>query len=199
MAETFTLKAWTGRAFHLMHGTKLRITNSFGSQVVDTWAFRARDVTEYMSMEHTRVHYVTPTPVKGTTFRSNKRRPLLELTEDTSPGVHDWFFAACDQARYEMLGFRGEHENCSDNLRQAMVGLGHPINHVPCPLNLFENAPLLKGDTSIYPPASRPGDFVELTACTDLIVCLSACPQDMADTNGLDREPRDAKVAISQN
>ncbi|PJE28858.1 hypothetical protein SAMN06297129_1292 [Pseudooceanicola antarcticus] len=196
MNNTFTLMARTGRAFHLAQGAQLRITNIFGSQVVDTWAFRADDINEYMSMEHTRVHSTCPTPGKGTVFRSNMRRPLLKFTADSSPGVHDWFFAACDGARYEMLGFLGEHENCSDNLRRAMTKLGHPISHIPCPLNLFENAPLLKGDIGIYPPASRPGDFVELTAFVDLIVCLSACPQDMADTNGLDREPKNVQVSV---
>ena len=109
MAETFTLKACTGQAFHLLCGATLRMTNTFGVQVVDTWAFSADDISEFMSMEHTRVHSVTPMPVKGTTFRSNHRRPMLEFSEDTSPGVHDWFFAACDQARYQLLGFQGAH------------------------------------------------------------------------------------------
>lgn len=49
---------------------------------------------------------------------------MLEFFEDTSPGVHDWFFAACDQARYEMLGFQGVYGNCCDNLRQAIAALG---------------------------------------------------------------------------
>ncbi len=192
----FTLKARTGRAFHLRDGARLRIINTFGTQVVDTWAFCTADVTEFMSMEHTRVHVATPTPVKGTIFRSNRRRPLLEFTQDTSPGVHDWFFAACDRSRYEMLGHEGTHDNCSDNLLNAMSEFGQTIEHVPCPLNLFENAPLFDGDTSIHPPVSRPGDYVELTALTDLIICLSACPQDMADTNGADRLPKDIEVEI---
>lgn len=196
MDSTFTLKAGTGRAFHLGQGATLRVENTFGTQVVDTWAFRADDLTEFMSMEHTRVHAPSPTPQKGTVFLSNRRKPILEFTEDTSPGVHDWFFAACDQARYEMLGHTGAHENCSDNLRAAIAELGHLIEYVPCPLNLFENAPLLDGDTGIYPPLSSPGECVELTALTDLIVCLSACPQDMADTNGLDRKPKDVEVTI---
>ncbi|WP_170393391.1 DUF1989 domain-containing protein [Ruegeria arenilitoris] len=58
-------------------------------------------------MEHTCVHSATPTPVKGTIFRSNRRCLMLEFNEDASPGVHDWFFAACDQAHYEMLVFKG--------------------------------------------------------------------------------------------
>ncbi|SLN55005.1 hypothetical protein RUM8411_02670 [Ruegeria meonggei] len=47
-----------------------------------------------------------------------------------------------------------------------------------------------------HPPVSRSGDFIELTALADLIICLSACPQDLADTNGTEREPRDAEVSI---
>jgi uncharacterized protein len=196
LMSKFALKACTGRAFPLEKGAKLRIVNTFGNQVVDVWAFIAVDIAEFMSMEHTRVHAPSPTPVKGTTFLSNTRRPMLEFTDDTSPGVHDWFFAACDQARYEMLGCKVRHENCSDNLRSAMAEVGHRISHIPCPLNIFENAPLLSGDTGIYPPVSCPGDFVELTALADLILCLSACPQDMADTNGTDRIPKDVEVQI---
>jgi uncharacterized protein YcgI (DUF1989 family) len=197
MVKSFTLKARTGRAFPLAKGASVRVVNSFGTQVVDVWAFCTEDLAEFMSMEHSRVHAQTPTPVEGTVFCSNRRRALLQMTKDTSPGIHDWFFAACDQARYEMLGHVGAHENCSDNLKSAMAELGHPIGHVPCPLNLFENAPLLDGDTRIHPPVSRPGDFVELTALADLTVCLSSCPQDMADTNGADREPKDVEIEFA--
>ncbi|MDA8586071.1 urea carboxylase-associated family protein [Rhodobacteraceae bacterium] len=196
MESTFTLIACTGRAFYLGEGATLRIVNTFGTQVVDAWAFNANDSAEFMSMEHTRVHAPSPIPVKGTVFRSNKRQPMLEFIHDTSPGDHDWFFAACDQVRYEILGHTDAHANCSDNLKNAMAETGNPVTHVPCPLNLFENAPLLSGDTGIYPPTSRPGDSVELAALADLIVCLSACPQDMADTNGSDRLPKDVEVTI---
>jgi len=196
MSSVFTLKARTGRAFHLAQGSRFRIINTFGTQVADVWAFCQTDTFEFMSMEHTRVHAPAPTPIKGTVFLSNRRQTLLEFTDDTSPGVHDWFFAACDQARYEMLGHQGAHANCSDNLRTAMANLGYPIAHVPCPLNIFENAPLLNGDTGIYPPKSRPGDSVEMTALTDLIVCISACPQDLADTNGPDRMPKNVEIEI---
>lgn len=196
MVEIFTLKARTARAFHFSKGARLRIINTFGSQVVDVWAFCADDMSEFMSMEHTRVHAPSPTPAQGTIFRSNLRRPMLEFTKDTSPGVHDWFFAACDQTRYEMLGHVGQHDNCTDNLRTAMATLERRIDHVPCPLNLFENAPLLQGDTSIYPPVSKPGDLVELTALADVIVCASACPQDLADTNGVEWKPKDVEIKL---
>ena len=193
----FALEAGTGRAFNLRQGNILRIVNTFGAQVVDTWAFAADDINEHMSMEHTRVHAPHPTPRVGTVFRTNRRRPILEFTRDSSPNCHDWFFAACDQQRYELLGYKGMHKNCSENLLRAMNELGYSLLNVPCPLNLFENAPLIsEGTTDILPPLSRPGDAVELVALLDIIICLSACPQDMVPTNGEDMMPRDVEVEV---
>ncbi|MBO9436654.1 DUF1989 domain-containing protein [Ruegeria sp. R13_0] len=78
MAETIVLKARTGRAFRLVQGAQLRVTNTFGPQVIDAWAFMVDDIAGFMSMEHTRVHSDTPTTVKGTIFRSNRRCPMPE-------------------------------------------------------------------------------------------------------------------------
>lgn len=195
--DHFVLKARTGRAFTLPKGSRLSVVNTHGSQVVDTWAFASGDIGEFMSMEHTRVHAPHPTPRVGTVFRTNRRRPILEFAGDSSPHCHDWFFAACDRQRYEMLGFQGVHDNCTDNLFRAMAELGHELKQVPCPLNLFENAPLVsEGTTGIKPPLSRPGDTVELVTLLDVIICLSACPQDMVPTNGADMTPRDVEIRI---
>ena len=196
MTDTaFTLKARTGRAFRLPEGGRVKVTNTFGSQVVDTWAFKDDNLSEYMSMEHTRVHVDTPVPKAGTVLVSTQRRAILEMVEDTSPGVHDWFFAACDRYRYAKLGVP-DHANCADNLRMAMRALGKHQQHVPCPLNLFQNCPVTSGDINIYPPVSKPGDFVVLEAKMDVIMCLSACPQDLADTNGAERTPRDCEIEL---
>ncbi|MEO1398833.1 MAG: DUF1989 domain-containing protein, partial [Pseudomonadota bacterium] len=35
---------------------------------------------------------------------TNRRRPLNEIDEDTSPGVHDILIACCDQPRYTASG-----------------------------------------------------------------------------------------------
>ena len=78
-----------------------------------------------------------------------------------------------------------------------MDEFGHSLFNVPCPLNLFENAPLVsEGTTDVLPPLSRPGDAVELVALLNVIICLSACRQDMVPTNGEDMMPRDVEVEI---
>lgn len=197
MIDQFILRARTAKAFILPQGATLRIINTHGSQVVDTWAFCTDIYDEFMSMEHTRVHAKSPMPNVGTVFRTNKRRPILKFITDTSAGQHDWFYAACDQQRYEILGFEGAHDNCTDNLRMAMSDIEREVSHVPCPLNLFENAPILTAENmEIRPPTSRAGDVVEFAALMDMVICLSACPQDMVVTNGADMTPRNVEIQI---
>ncbi len=197
MPRKLLLQARKALAVRVSRDERIRVINTHGSQVVDTWAYDLEDAPAFMSMEHTRVHAAHPTPVNGTVFLTNHRRPVLEMTADTSPGIHDWFFAACDRYRYELLGFKGVHDNCSDNLRAVLVEEGLEAHTVPCPLNLFENVPLVAGGSmAIEPPAGKAGDYVELTARTNALVAFSACPQDMAPTNGADMMPKDVELEI---
>jgi uncharacterized protein YcgI (DUF1989 family) len=176
-------------ALRLTRGERVRVVNTHGQQVVDTWAF-VDPATEWMSMEHSRLHMGRVNPRVGDTFVTNHRRDVLTLVEDTSGGVHDTLLAACDRYRYELLGAVG-HDNCTDNLHAALATLEHAAPVTPSPLNLFENAPPdVDGTIAIAAPISTPGSFVTLRAELDLVIVLSACPQDMAATNG--PGPRDA-------
>lgn len=191
------LKAKTALAFPVKRGQTISVINTHGSQVVDVWGVVRADPSEFMSMEHSRVHCSDPSPRLGTRFYSNRRRPFLEITGDTSPGVHDWFLAACDRWRYELLGCKGFHANCTDNLHSALKAHGVTIPTTPAPLNLFENAPLHSGNKSgISAPISRAGDTVDLLLHLDAFVVLSACPQDMVPTNGHDMVSRDVEIRI---
>ena len=133
------LRAREGIAVPLRAGEALRITNLEGGQVVDTWVLAQSDPGEYVSMEHTRVALGRLIPRAGDGLYSNHRRPLLTLTEDTSPGVHDTLIAACDPERYRQLGAEAGHASCAENFRAALVTLGIQTDHVPAPLNLFMN------------------------------------------------------------
>ena len=145
--------------------------------MIDTWAFSAADSTEYMAMDATRVFNLRMTPRVGDALVTNRRREILVLDEDTSPGRHDTMMAACDRWRYHLLGFEGIHDNCSDNLASAMAELGIVVTHTPSPLNLFMNIPWDdSGDLRFEPPLAHPGDHVVLRARMDCIVAMSACP-----------------------
>ena len=116
--QNFTVPARKGRAVRLQRGQQIKVINTYGSQVIDTWAFNAADISECMSMEHTRGVIDKMYPEPGEAFVTTHRRPILTVVEDTSPGDHDSLIAACDRYRYELLGVKGHHDNCSDNPRR---------------------------------------------------------------------------------
>ena len=192
-----TVPARRGRAVRLAAGQAIRIVNTHGSQVVDTWAFTAHDLSEFMSMEHLRATLGKVFPGTGDALVTNRRRPILHLEEDTSPGRHDTVIAACDVHRYALLGCREYHDNCTDNLRAALGALGLRAPEVPAPLNLWMNIPILPdGRIEWGTPLSRPGDHVVLRAALDCVVALSACPQDMIPINGADCIPTEVHFEV---
>ncbi len=186
-----------GHAVQMLRGHVARVINTHGQQVVDTWAFVREDLREFMSMEHTRAALSRIMPRPGDALVTNRRRPILTLMTDTSPGNHDTLVAACDRYRYELLGCTGYHENCTDNLAAALRELGLAPAITPSPLNLFMNIPVANGvSISFEPPVSKPGDYVELRAEMDCILAFSACPQDIVPINGAACTPTDFEFEI---
>jgi uncharacterized protein YcgI (DUF1989 family) len=96
-----TIPARQGKAALVEAGRIVRVINTHGQQVVDTWAFNRHDVAEFMSMEHTRSFLRRLIPRVGDALVTNRRRPILTIVDDTSGGIHDTLLAACDRYRYE--------------------------------------------------------------------------------------------------
>ncbi|MET1028801.1 MAG: urea carboxylase-associated family protein [Dongiaceae bacterium] len=193
--DLVTIPARRGRAARLTQGQQVKIINTHGKQVVDTWAFNTEDLHEFMSMEHSRATMLTVFPKVGDIFLTNHRRPILTITEDTTPGIHDTLIAACDKHRYKQLGASGYHESCTENLGLALRELGFEPPETPSPLNLFMNVPVsAEGKLAFKPPVSSPGQYITLRAEMDLIIVFSACPQDMIPVNDL--KPTDAHFSV---
>jgi len=189
------IPARTGQAIRMAQGEIVRVINLHGTQVVDSWAFCAGDPAEFMSMEHSRTYWLRANPRAGDCLLTNRRRPILTLMADTSPGVHDTLIAACDKARYEQLAGEAGHANCADNLQSALAGLGISGVGVPAPLNLFMNVAILDaGRLEFRAPVCAPGDYVDLRAERDLVMVFSACPQDMMPVN--DFCPREVAIQV---
>jgi uncharacterized protein len=191
------IPARSGRAIHAARGDAIEVVNTHGTQVVDFWALCPPDLSEHLSMEHTRTATRRLIPRVGDTLVSNVRRPLLTVITDTSPGVHDTLIASCDPERYRQLGVEGQHDNCRDNFEAALADLGLAAPPLPAPLNLFMNVPWTPDGTLRFePPVSRPGDLVRLRVETDLVVVMSACPQDLTPVNGAAQRPVDVEVRL---
>ncbi|MGH7037215.1 MAG: DUF1989 domain-containing protein [Stellaceae bacterium] len=192
------IPARKGKAAPMRRGQTVKVINTKGQQVVDTWAFSTDDLREFLSMEHSRVAIGRIIPKIGDVLVTNRRRPILTLIADTSGGVHDTLLAACDRYRYEGLGVTEYHDNCTDNLLAALAALGLEAPHTPAPLNLFMNTPVIGGDRIDFrPPVSTPGSYVALRAEMDCIIAFSACPQDRVPINGTAMRPTEAHFEIA--
>jgi len=197
MGEVVAIPARKGRAVAMAKGQRIKVINTHGQQVVDAWAFNRQDPSEFMSMEHTRTALLRAIPRVGDALVTNHRRPILTLVEDTSPGIHDTLLAACDRYRYELLGCKGHHDSCTDNLAAALATLGMKAPETPAPFNLWMNIPIrADGGLSFEPPVTKRGDHVVLRAEMDCVVAFSACPQDMVPVNGLACTPTEAHFQI---
>ena len=141
MARQIIVKGGHGGRLDVDAGQSLEILNLQGRQICDFFAFVRGDVAEFLSPAHTRAELMKISLARGDRLASVRRRPMFEIVEDTV-GCHDLIFPACDPARYR-LGFGLEdHRSCRANLAEAMAEHGIAFEHLPDPINFFQNTPV---------------------------------------------------------
>ncbi|WP_290517986.1 urea amidolyase associated protein UAAP2 [Alcanivorax sp.] len=175
-------------------GQTVRLLDLEGNQAADTLFYSAADPAErYSAMDTIREQgnvYLTA----GTTLMSNRMKPLLEIVADTC-GRHDTLGGACatesNTVRYD-LEKRCMHA-CRDSWMLAVnqhpeFALGkRDITHN---INFFMNVPVTaEGGLTFEDGISAPGKYVELTACTDVVILISNCPQLNNPCNGYNPTP----------
>ena len=186
-----------GAALRLRAGQAVRLANTHGSQVVDTWCLSASDTTEYLSVEHTRRMLLRLFAGEGDALYSNRRTALLMLEQDTSGCLHDMLCACCDHWLYEFYGCAPGHANCRANFIGALAHCGIAAEQVPNPINFWMNVPILTDHRiALHAPVSKPGDWIVLRALRDVVVIFSACPMDVTPVNGEDRTPKSVAYEI---
>ena len=203
MINKHIIPARHGKAFKVSTGDTLKLINTFGTQVVDCWAISSKNLDEHMCMEASRVWLQRLNPILGDTFVTNKRNPILTIVEDTSPGIHDTFMAACDKKRYELLGVESYHRNCSDNLIEALENKNVFLERtILASFNIFMNIQVKSDKITLktLPTVSNPGDYIILRAEIDCYVVFSSCPQDIVKIQGQnDNTPKSVEVEITKN
>ena len=203
MKKKFKIPAKFGKAFCVKSNDTLKLINTFGTQVVDCWAINSENLDEYMCMETSRVWLQRLNPIICDTFVTNHRNPILTIVEDTSPGVHDTFMAACDLKRYELLGVKNYHRNCADNLIEALKKENVFLkNAILASFNIFMNIEVQSDKMTLktLPTVSKPGDYITLRAEMNSYVIFSSCPQDIVKIQGQnDNEPKSVDVEVITN
>jgi len=175
-------------------GETVRILDLEGNQAADTLFFNADDSAERYSAVDTIREQGNVYLTAGTVLRSNRNRPMLEITADTC-GRHDTLGGACatesNTVRYD-LEKRCMHA-CRDSWMLAVneheeFGLGkRDITHN---INFFMNVPVTaEGGLTFEDGISAPGKYVELKALMNTTVLISNCPQLNNPCNGYNPTP----------
>lgn len=170
--ETFHIPARGKLSVDLRTGDRVRVITPNGGQVADFFAFNADAPAEYLSARHTLVSSTRHLyPRAGQVFLTSLRRPIMKFVEDGAREMHEMVLAACDPARYRLLGVEGYHPSCAQNLQDVMAARGITITEIPQPLNLFSSTRAdPDGNIITHPNLTRGGDYAVFEALMDAIV-----------------------------
>lgn len=166
----------SGRAFRLLAGQVLRITDPCGEQVSDLFAFKDDDhrcsLSSGRSIDYASKIYLS----SGDVLYSNDSRPMFTILEDTV-GRHDFLLTPCSQEMFEILyQHRGHHPSCFENLYRSFAQYGIRPEQIGTTFNVFMNVEVTpEGTVHVRAPKSRPGDYIELRAEMDMVCALTSC------------------------
>ncbi|MEA2622508.1 MAG: uncharacterized protein QOH61_1418 [Chloroflexota bacterium] len=172
--------------FELYHGQVMRIIDVEGEQVPDVTLLDLRNLSERLSTQYTKSLNNVAMPTVGHHLYSLECNRLATIVADTV-GDHDWSGGFCSEPlNFLRYGVRGTR-NCRDNLAFALAPYGLTKRDVTEGANIaffMHRVPGEDGSFKIGPPSSKAGDYVEIQAVRDVLVAISACPQDRGPTNG---------------
>ncbi len=165
---------WSG---NMTSGQMMRIVDTEGEQGVDFLVYNGRDhLDRYAAADTMKVNgkiFIE----QGSVLYSINCNPLMTVISDTC-GKHDTIGGCCSDAinrtRYEAPGQR----NCRDNFLTEFAKHGMDERDMVANLNFFAYVPIgPEGEMDFQSPLSKPGDYVDLRAETDVLTIISNCPQ----------------------
>ena len=193
--EDTTIAARAGWSRILKKGEMMRIIDLNGKQAVDFLCWNADDHDDrYAAADTMKINETGIFLGKGTTLYSVGLTPLLTIVED-SCGFHDTIGGCCSA---ELNKYRYDVDNqsgCRENFLREMAKFGLGKRDMAANVNFFMYVPVGKdGEMDMGPSISKPGDFVDLRAETDVLTIISNCPQINNPVN--DYNPTPVQVTI---
>ena len=179
---TVRIPPQSGRAFTLAKGDVLRVSDPFGEQVSDLFAFGKDDagcaLSSGRSIDYAGKVWLTT----GDVLYANDSRRMFTIVADTV-GRHDFLLTPCSQEMFEILyRHEGHHPSCFENLYTAFAPFGIAPSRITTTFNIFMNVTVAAdGVVAVLPPLSKAGDFIELRAEMDLVCALTSCSAEQSN------------------
>jgi uncharacterized protein len=176
----------SGQAFKLGRGEILRVSDPFGEQVCDLFAFKDGDhacsLSSGRSIDYASKIFLTT----GDVLYANDSRKMFTILSDTV-GWHDFLLTPCSQEMFHLLyGHEGHHPSCLENLSHALAPHGIKSHQISTTFNIFMKVDVnAQGQVSVDAPLSKPGDHIELRADMDLLCALTSCSAEKSNNGAL--------------
>lgn len=192
-----TIPKREGRAVEVRQGQTLRIVAHEGKQVADLYAVGLRDYREKFSA-------LLTAGMNGRSLSTVSRlyssppfyNSMFTITDDLY-GIH-WVGGRCSSAYYKLHRADELLPNCHTNIVEALKP--YEISEYDVPLdtfNVFMNVEIHPdGRYGWTPPAIQAGDYIDLRADMDVLVAISACPNDEAVN---DFDPKALQIKIYES
>lgn len=183
-------------AFEVRRGQTVRIEDVEGQQAIDLICYNAEDLAEKFWAAHTAKINGSIYISTGHVLYSDQARAMLTIVEDTV-GVNDLICGSCscalDVVRY---GESKASKGCMDLFEESIRPWGLERKDIPMCFNIFLDYPVEpEGNVAIdKDPVSKPGDHIDLRADMNLLVSITACPQENNPCNGYNPTP--IRVAV---
>ena len=162
----------------------LRIVDLEGRQAVDFLCYGAADPSERYNAADTMKFAKTIFLTTGHGLYSGLGRRLFTIVADTC-GRHDTIGGCCSSESNRFRYGVENTPNCRDNFLRALGRFGLGRKDIVANVNWFMNVPVeADGQMAIVDGWSKPGDYVDLRAETDVLVVISNCPQIYTPCNG---------------
>lgn len=173
-----------GRGIYVKKDQLLDIVDLEGHQVGDIIAWFRDNPGEYMSPTHTVSCNASVVLKTGSQVFSNHRNPVFTILQDDVER-HDIIVPCCDYERYFNDYGLSDHSHCLGNLEQARDLLGEDRElHGETAWNVFMHNNVQQDGSVVTEPAlHEAGTTITLKVHEDLVVLLSACPQDLTPCN----------------
>lgn len=205
IVSEFILPKCTGKAFIVNKGQSLRVIEHEGKQVASLIFLNANNYKEQFMAEFSGgLNFFHPDHL-GSHYRLTNlyskvpyENVMLTVTDNK---IGDHFLGThCTKKTMEVLG-EPNHRSCSDNFSDALREFGLELEDVysPSVFNAFANIyldPAGDGTIRIEPPRSDKGDYIEFVAEMNVLVAVSACPDDKTPIN--DHSCKAIKIEISE-
>ena len=167
--------SWSRR---MEKGQLLRIVDLEGKQAVDFLCYNANDtVDRYAAADTMKINPGGIFLSMGTVLYSVGLTPLFTIVTDTC-GKHDTIGGCCSAALNTLRYGVGYQSNCRDNFLRELQRYGMGPKDMVANVNFFMYVPVGEnGEMDMGPSMSKPGDFVDLRAESDVLAVISNCPQ----------------------